>query len=165
MNKLMDLDGIYVVKNGKRIPYSRMYLNDRIVNYFPCEYDNEMCEDFGISHVIFLPISMESFNKPGRLTRYCGYQYTFKSSQLQTILTDNENVESITHVQMVSEVRRFKYKIKAPLDVIIERIYEPLYPERIIDINALTSNIPFEILKITMDLINSFNAYYINKEI
>lgn len=165
MGKLMDLDGIYIVKNGNRIPYSRMYLNNHIVNYFPCEYDNEMCKDFGIIHVIFLPIDMESFNKPGKLTKYCGYQYTFKSSQMYTILTDNKDIESITHVQMVSEVRRFKYKIKAPLDVVIEKIYEPLYPERIIDIDTLTSNIPFEILKVTMDLINSFNSYYLNKEI
>ena len=165
-NKLMDYKGIYVVNNNERIPYTRMRLDKGFVNYFPYKYDNEFCKDFGISHALFLPISKGQFDKPGRFTRYYGYLYCFLCSQMHTfVLEDNEaEIDRISHIQMTSEVRRFKYKINDK-DVIIEKIFEPVYPPRIIDIECLTGNAGMEILHLTKDLIDQFNSYYINKEV
>lgn len=165
-NKIMDYEGIYVIKDGERVPYTRMYMSDGLVNYFPYEYENEYCKDFGISHALFLPISESQFDKAGRFTRYCGYQYRFLGSQMHTfILEENDaGIDRVSHIQMMSEVRRFKYRIKDK-DVIIEKIYEPVYPPRIIDVDCVTEQAGLEIIKIMKKLIDQFNSFYINKEI
>lgn len=165
-NSLMNYESIYVVINDERIPYTRMYLANGFVNYFPYECNNKYCKDFGISHALFLPISKGQFNKAGRFTRYYGYQYRFMCSQMHTfVLEKNEaGIDNISHIQMISEVRRFKYKVNNK-DIIIEKIFEPIYPPRIIDIDCFTSNAGMEILHQTKDLIDQFNSYYINKEV
>lgn len=165
-NKLMDYDGIYVVINNKRVPYVRMRLDNGLVNYFPHQYNNDYYKDFGFSHALFLPISKDQFDKPGRFTKYYGYLYSFLCSQMHTfVLEDNEaEIDRFSRIQMTSEVRRFKYKINDK-DVIIEKVFEPIYPPRIIDIECLTSNAGMEILHLTKELIDQFNSYYINKEV
>lgn len=167
MEKLLDHVGIYVNKDNNRVPYNRIIMDNGISTYFPCGYQNKTNENFGITEVYFFPISLKEFNKANKWKSYYGYQYIFANGKLNTILLGNDDyiAASITHCQMTSEVHRVKYKVKKPLDIVVERVYDSLYPPRIIDIDSPTNKIGLDVLYVTKQLIDEFNSYYINKKI
>lgn len=164
MNHIMDHIGIYINDNSKRIPYKRMLYDKGIPNYLPANPDG-ISKDLQVDQILFLPIEMEIFNSD-RTHYHVGYRYLFSSVEHHTIsLSKDPNILGMTQIQISSSVQRIRYKIIDKLDIVIDKICDPLYPPRIFNIESPTKDVSNQILQLTTNMINQLNAWYIDKNV
>lgn len=147
-------------KYGRRV-LSRIIGSDGIPNYF--ENNQTVLEsENNISEVIFIPNCI----RKNRFKMYYGYKYIFSTGIHNALNLNNDQFTiNMSHVQMASEVCRFKYKAKSSNEIDVVKEYKSLYPTRIFDIQCDTNEVAMIILSKTIECINEYNAHYIGREI
>lgn len=151
-------------KYGKRT-FNRIISSDGYPNYFPTGEKPQALHDLNIDEVYFFPITMDQFNTD-RKHKFYGLKYVFSCGQHDVVRVGNDDLPvDVSHVQMMVEVKRFRYYIKNSLDVYIDKECDPVYPPRIYDIETLTQQVGFVVLLQTNKVVNELNQFYVNKKI
>lgn len=165
MDRIFDELGLYVNINDKRIAYKRIYLGNNIPDYFPTDYLFDEDYDYSISRCIFLPIDSDTF-KSSAGSSYCGYIYSFTDCRIQPIMLGDPvyRGEAFVQTQFISRVNRFLYTILTGNEIRIENIFDPLFPDRIMDITGKPSDVGMDMLSVMKQLMDEYNSYYLTNE-
>ena len=164
MDHIMDHIGIYVNEQGKRIPYKRIIHDKGIPNYIPTNLDG-LYKDLQVDQVLFLPIEMDIFNSD-RDNYHVGFRYLFTSVGHQTIsISKDPSILGVTKLQLNSTVQRFRYSIKDDIDIVIDKVCDPLYPPRIFDLECSSREVSSQVLHLVTNITNQLNTWYIDKNV
>lgn len=164
MNHIMDHIGIYVNENGNKAPYKRILYDKGIPNYIPTKPD-EVFKDLQIDQLLFLPIEMDTFNTD-RENFFVGYRYIFTTVSHCTVsLLKDPNLMGLSKLQMTLTVQRIRYSIKDDIDIIIDKVCDPLFPPRVFDLECPARDAHKQVMAITSQLINQLNGWYLEKNV
>lgn len=165
MEHMMDYTGIIIHDQYGRRTFSRIITSDGVPNYFETGEKPKAIQEMNIDEVYLIPAEIKDFEKRKRGYFY-GYKYLFTAGRHDVVRVGNEQLNvDMSHVQLCSEVQRFRYIIKGNLEIFVDKVYDSLYPTRIFDIECLTKDVGMFILRQTLQCVNEFNSYYIEKEI
>lgn len=160
----MDHIGLYVTEKGVRTPYKRILHDKGIPNYIPIKPD-DLHKDLQIDQVLFLPIEKEIFDTD-REYAHVGFRYVYSSVGHSTVsILEDPSLLGITTLQLSAFVQRFRYTIKDDIDIIIDKVCDPLYPPRIFELECASRNISEEILNLVTDITNRLNSWYLDKNV
>ncbi len=164
MNNNIDRPGIIINdKYGRRL-FTRIVASDGIVNYFEVGKKPKEIEELNMDEVYLIPLDISALGKRKR-GKFYGYKYTFTSGQHNIVKLENGMPElDMAHVQLCVSVRRFRFTIKLNGELNVDKVYDPLYPTRVFDINCLARDAGKYLLIETLSVIDEFNKFYINKE-
>ena len=164
MEKIMDLEGIYVNEGKTRFPYRRIF-SKSIPNYYPSEEKQELYKDMNIDEILFLPIRMSEF-VPDPNNRFVGFRYLFQTVGHSTIsIGKDPGLVGVTMMQLSASVVRFRYYIKDKNEIVIDKVCAPLVPPRVFDIDSPSIMISSQVNKIISSIVNQWNEWYIDKEV
>ena len=165
MEHILDSTGLIINDSYGRRTFSRIIGINGIPNYFETGKKPKAIEEYNINEVYFIPIEISDYKKYHRKDFY-GYKYLFTLGQHDIIRIGNEQLPiDMSHVQMCVDVCRFEYRVNKNLEIRITKTYDPLYPTRVIDIQCLTKDVALYVLNQTIQCVNEFNLYYLDKKV
>ena len=162
MEDIMGYSLIYVTHKSRR-SYKRIFMDDDLPTYIPTDY--KQGEDIISDQILFLPIESKIFDTD-RKNFHVGFVYTFTTVNQSTVsLLKDPNILGVTNLQISARVNRFRYRITGERDILIDKICDPLYPPRIIDLQCPTKKVSETSLQIVTDIINQLNKWYVDKNV
>ena len=161
----MDHIGIYVIENGKRYTYKRIYGENNIPNYYPPESKSEMYKDMYVDEIMFFPIEREIFDTD-RKNKFFAFRYLFNSSWHNTVALGPDRLKlGVTHMQLTAEVQRVRYFISGNNEVTVDKVMDPLHPPRVFDITSRANEIGKHVEHLISTTVTQWNQWYMDKRV
>ena len=159
---LLDKSILYVTENEKTFSYARGYTTAGMPVYTPP--DGKNTGEVKLDEVIFLPITNEEF-KTNTEDYFFGFRFLLSKSGTSSFALIQDAMMSITDLQIQYEVTRIRYYPDGLKSICIDKTYDALFPTQCLHLQFPTVEIPQRLYKVTMDILNLYCVYYVDKKI
>lgn len=160
---LVDLEHLFVKELDKIYVYQRVYTSSMIPTYIPPPDKHIENDEFKTNEALFIPISDEDFKN--QTDYFFGFQYKFIYNNHMTIGTVFNPFDSLTNITLEHEIRRFRFYPENKKTIIINKIYDPLFPIVPIELEAHSLECNKYLIECMGELIDHYSQFYYKKRI